>query len=309
MKHKAVIAAALLLLGSCSKEKSYDASGTFETDEIIVSAEQSGKILALDAREGENLKAWQTVGSLDVSNLQLQKEQKEAALVAIAQKTADAGPQLELVRRQLAVQESQLAQQERERRRTANLVKADAATQKQLDDITASVDQLQKQIAATRQQINLYESNIGTQNRSILSEQGPARKSVSIVEDQIRKGSIINPITGTVLTQYAFAGEYASIGKPLYKIGDLSTLTLRAYITGNQLPEVKIGQQVTVQADDGKGGYKQYPGTISWISGKAEFTPKSIQTKDERADLVYAIKVKVKNDGYLKLGMYSELKF
>jgi HlyD family secretion protein len=309
MKHLSLIAATLLMLSSCSKERAYDASGTFETDEVIVSAEQSGKIRALSIHEGDQLTAGQNVGGIDVSGLLLQKEQKEAALHAIAEKVSDAGPQLELVRRQLSVQESQLAQQQQERRRTANLVKADAATQKQLDDINAAIDQLQKQIAATRQQMALYQSNIGTQNRSILSEQTPAQKSVTIIEDQIRKGDIVNPINGTVLTQYSFAGEYASIGKPLYKIGDLSVLTLRAYITGKQLPQLKLGQQLTVLTDDGKGGYKQYPGTIDWISSRAEFTPKTIQTKDERADLVYAVKVRVKNDGYLKLGMYSEVKF
>jgi HlyD family secretion protein len=309
MKHISIIATMLLLLSGCSRRAAYDASGTFETDEVIVSAEQNGKILALSIKEGDTLNADEKVGAIDVGNLVLQKEQKEASAAAITQKTGDAGPQLELVRRQLAVQESQLAQQERERNRTANLVKADAATQKQLDDINAAIDQLRKQIAVTRQQIKLYESNINTQNRTILSEQTPALKSVSVVADQIQRGNIINPIRGTVLTQYAFAGEYAGIGKPLYKIGDLSTLTLRAYITGSQLSIVRLNQQVTVLADDGKGGYKKYSGTIGWISPKAEFTPKTIQTKDERADLVYAVKIRVKNDGYLKLGMYSEVKF
>ena len=299
----------LFAVAGCSRQSPYDASGTFETDEVIISAEQTGKILSLPIKEGDSLGAGQKVGSIDVSNLVLQKEQKQASVEALHEKTTDAQPQLELVRKQLAVQNSQLEQQLRERTRISNLLRADAATQKQLDDIDAAIDQLQKQIAVTRQQIQLYQSNISTQNRSILSEQAPAQKTVAIVEDQIKKGTIINPINGVILTQYAFEGEYATIGKPLYKIADLSVLTLRAYITGTQLPQVKLNQGVKVLVDDGKKGYKEYTGTINWISGKAEFTPKTIQTREERANLVYAIKIRVKNDGYLKIGMYSEIKF
>jgi len=188
-------------------------------------------------------------------------------------------------------------------------LEADATTQKQVDDINAQVEETKRQIAVSQQQINLYNSNIATQNRSVLSEKAPLQKSIAQIEDQISKGQIVNPVKGTVLTKYAMQGEMATIGKPLYKIADIDTITLRAYITGSQLPQIKLGQQVKVLIDSGAHGYKEYPGTISWISDKSEFTPKTIQTKDERANLVYAIKIRVKNDGYLKIGMYAEVKF
>ncbi|MBD0287747.1 MAG: HlyD family efflux transporter periplasmic adaptor subunit [Flavisolibacter sp.] len=302
------IAFALALIG-CTNKPAYDASGTFETDELIVSAEQSGAIISLPFREGDTLHAQQKVGAIDVTNLLLQKQQREASVHAITLKTVDAAPQLALVRKQLSVQGAQLQQQLRERTRLTNLVNADAAPRKQLDDINAAIDQLQKQMAATRQQIQLYQSNIGTQNRSILSEKQPAEKSVAIIEDQIKKGTIINPINGVVLTKYALQGEYTRIGKPLYKIADIHQMTLRAYITGSQLPQVKLNQRVKVYIDQGKDNHKEYPGTITWISDKAEFTPKTIQTKEERANLVYAIKIRVPHDGFLKIGMYGEVKF
>jgi HlyD family secretion protein len=174
--------------------------------------------------------------------------------------------------------------------------------------MSAKVDEAQKQIAVTKQQLKLYTSNISTQNRSILSERAPLQKSVEQVENQISKGQIINPISGTVLSKYAMEGEMAAPGKALYKIANLDTLVLRAYITGSQLASIKLGQQVNVRIDDGNKKYKNYKGKISWISNKSEFTPKTIQTKNERANLVYAIKIRVPNDGFLKLGMYGEMK-
>lgn len=306
----AIAVIALAAASSCSQNKNLpDASGVFETDEVIVSAEQNGKILSLPLKEGDTLTMGAVVGQVDVSNVVLQKNQLQATIQSLGDKTTDVRPQVEYVKKQLAVQEAQLAQQLREKTRTENLVKADAATQKQLDDITAAIDQLQKQIAATKQQIVLFESNIATQNRSIYSEKSPLEKSVAQVQDQINKGQVINPITGTVLTKYALAGEVTTAGKALYKIANLDTLTLRAYITGNQLTAVKLGQQVKVLIDKGTSDYTPYTGTITWISNKSEFTPKTIQTKEERADLVYAIKIRVKNDGYLKIGMYGEVKF
>ena len=164
-------------------------------------------------------------------------------------------------------------------------------------------------MGVTQQQINVQQSNIATQNRSILSEGKPLSKRVAQLDDQLKKASIVNPVNGTVITKYAQAGEITSPGKALYKIADLSFLTLRAYINGVQLSQVKLGQQVKVLIDDGKDSYKELSGTITWISDKAEFTPKTIQTKEERANLVYAMKIKVKNDGYLKIGMYGEVKF
>jgi HlyD family secretion protein len=206
------------------------------------------------------------------------------------------------------VQQSQLNQLIHERTRTENLVKADVATQKQLDDMNSAVDQMKKQMLVTEQQIKVQLSNTGTQNRSILSESSPLQKQVAQINEQLSKANIINPINGTVLTKYAEEGEVTAPGKALYKIADLSVLTLRAYITGAQLSQVKLNQNVQVLVDSGAKSYQTYPGTITWISDKAEFTPKSIQTKDERANLVYAIKIKVKNDGYLKIGMYGEVK-
>jgi membrane fusion protein YbhG len=295
---------------ACNQHKiQTDASGVFESDEVIVSAEQNGKIISFPIHEGDTLDKGQKIGQIDMSNTILQKAQVEASIAALRDKTTNPRPQAELVQRQLAVQESQLAQQLRERTRTENLLKADAATQKQLDDINASIDQLQKQIAVSRQQIALDNSNIATQNRTVFSEQAPLERSAAQIQDNINKGQIINPIRGTVLTRYALQGEMTTTGKALYKIANMDTLTLRAYITGSQLTQVKLGQQVKVYADQGTDQYREYAGQIYWISDKSEFTPKTIQTRDERANLVYAVKIRVRNDGYLKLGMYGEVKF
>ena len=300
----------IVLAASCSQKKiDTDASGVFESDEVIVSAEQNGKLLSFPIQEGDTLARGVKVGNIDMSNTILQKQQVQATIAALHDKTTNPLPQAELVKRQLAVQESQLAQQLRERTRTENLLKADAATQKQLDDINATIDQLQKQIAVSKQQIALDNSNIATQNRTVYSEQAPLEKSVAQIQDNIDKGQIINPIKGTVLTKYALEGEMTTTGKALYKIANLDTLTLRAYITGSQLTQVKLGQAVKVYSDEGAEQYREYPGQVYWISDKSEFTPKTIQTRDERANLVYAVKIHVKNDGYLKLGMYGEVKF
>ena len=210
---------------------------------------------------------------------------------------------------QLTYLPSQLKTLQHEKARIENLLKADAATGKQLDDINAQIDVGHKQIAVTQQQINVQRSNIATQNRSVLSEADPLRKRVAQLQDQAQRANIINPAAGTVITKYAEQGEITSAGKALYKIADLSSLSLRAYITGVQLSQIKLGQTVKVLTDDGAKKYKEYSGTVTWISDKAEFTPKTIQTKEERANLVYAIKVKVKNDEYLKIGMYGEIKF
>ncbi len=210
---------------------------------------------------------------------------------------------------QLAVQQSQLTNLQKERKRFENLVKADAATPKQLDDIIAQMDIATKQMNVTRQQIKVQQTNTSTANRSILSEKAPLEKRIAQLNDQVKRANVINPINGTVLTKYAEAGEITAAGKPLYKVADLSTVTLRAYITGDQVSQVKLNQPVKVLVDNGAKNYKSYNGVISWISDKAEFTPKTIQTKDERANLVYAVKIRVVNDGYLKLGMYGEVNF
>ncbi len=298
----------LSLTGCGNKDAEFDATGTFEADEVIVSAELAGRIDSLSVEEGQQLPAGKVVGRIDALNLALQKEQVEASIGALQEKTMDVQPQLKLLRDQLAVQKSQLATLEREQQRIQNLLAADAATGKQLDDIEAEIEVLKGQMQVTQQQIRVQHTTTSTQNRGILSEQKPLEKRVAQLEDQLGNASITNPISGTVLDKYAEQGEITAAGKALYKIADLTTLTLRAYITGSQLPQVRLGQQVKVFIDQ-EEGYREFPGTITWISDKAEFTPKTIQTKDERANLVYAMKVQVKNDGYLKIGMYGEVVF
>jgi len=246
---------------------------------------------------------------LDAENISLQKEQVEANIQALGEKTSDVTPQVKLLENQLEVQRSKLNNLLHEKARIEKLLKQDAATGKQLDDINSEIDVAGKNIEVTQQQINVQRNSVAAQNRSILSESKPLQKRVAQLDDQLSKANIVNPVNGTVITKYAEAGEVTSAGKALYKIADLSTLTLRAYITGSQLSQLKLGQNVKVLVDDGADKYREMPGTVTWISDKAEFTPKTIQTKDERANLVYATKIKVKNDGYLKIGMYGEVKF
>ncbi len=301
--------AATLLLSCNGNGNKFDASGTFEATEVIVSSELNGKILSFNINEGDTVSANRVIGSIDAVGLSLQKEQVQASISSLNDKTVDVGPQVQLLQNQLAVQQSQLANLQHEKQRIENLMKQDAATGKQLDDINAQIDVVKKQMVVTQQQINVQRSNVSTQNKSILSESKPLQKRVAQFDDQLKRADIVNPINGTVLTKYAEAGEVTAAGKALYKIADLGVLKLRAYVTNDQLAQIKLGQQVKVLVDDGKGKYKEMTGTISWISDKAEFTPKTIQTKEERANLVYAIKVNVKNDGYLKIGMYGEVKF
>jgi HlyD family secretion protein len=301
------ITAAVLFFACKQNENKFDASGTFEATEVIVSSELSGKILSLSVNEGDTVSANKIVGTVDAEGITLQKEQVEASISTLNDKTADVGPQVQLLQNQLAVQQSQLNNLLLEKKRIENLISKDAATGKQLDDMNAQIDVVRKQMNVTQQQIAVQRSNVSTQNRSILSENKPLQKRVAQLNDQIKRSSIVNPINGTVLTKYAEAGELTSTGKALYKIADLSIMKLRAYLTGDQLSQVKLGQQVKVMVDDGKNKYRELAGTITWISDKAEFTPKTIQTKEERANLVYAMKINVKNDGYLKIGMYGEV--
>ena len=305
-----VFSMAAAIAGGCNmNNNASDASGTFEADEVIVSSEVTGKILKMDIQEGSVLTKDSVVAVIDSSQLVLQKEQVEASISALRQKTMDVKPQVKLLQDQITVQQAQLENALYEKSRTQKLIKADAATTKQLDDLNSQIDVLQKQIAVNQQQIKVQESATGTQNATVLSESSPLRRSVAQIQDQVSRTSVVNPVNGTVLTKYAMAGEITTPGKALNKIADLSIITLRAYITGSQLSQVKLNQSVTVLVDDGVSKYKDYDGVIYWISDKAEFTPKTIQTKDERANLVYAIKIHVKNDGYLKIGMYGEVKF
>jgi HlyD family secretion protein len=298
----------LLLLQACgNKKETYDASGSFEADEVVVSSELGGQLIQFSIEEGDSLAKGQIVGVIDSTSLALQKAQVKATIQSLSEKTNNVQPQVELLQKQLSVQQSQLKNLLHERDRIQRLVQADAATGKQLDDMNAQIDVTRKQMQVTQQQIAVQKNAIHTQNRSILSEAGPLQKQAAQVEERISKAKIANPIDGTVITKYAEQGEITSPGKALYKVADLSTLNLRAYVTGAQLSQIRLGQHVNVLVDDGVKNYRTYNGTIIWISDKAEFTPKTIQTKEERANLVYAVKIKVRNDGYLKIGMYGEV--
>lgn len=295
---------------ACNKTQlKHDASGTFEADEVIVSAEEPGKLLSFKIQEGDILKKDTVVAIIDALGVNLQQQQVEASMKALHEKTADVKPQVKLLKDQIAVLQSQWTNLQHEKQRIENLLKADAATGKQLDDINYQIEVVNKQITVSRQQIAVQLNTVFTQNRSVLSETSPLQKQVAQLKDKQQRANVVNPINGTVLTKYAMEGEIETAGKALYKIADLSTILLRAYISGIQLPAIKTGQQVKVYIDNGPDQYKEYTGEITWISDKAEFTPKTIQTKDERADLVYAVKIKVKNDGYLKIGMYGEVSF
>ncbi len=314
----------IFLFTACEKKKeNFDASGTFEATEIIVSAEAMGKILDLKIQEGQQLKKGEAVGAIDPLSIELQKEQIQASMGALTEKSNDATPQVNVLNEQISTQRNQIAVQkqqmivlQKEQSRLEKLVKAEAATPKQLDDLNGQMDVLKKQIEASESSISIFEKQImaqkagvSIQNRGILSEKAPLEKRVKQLDEQLARTKITSPIDGTVLSKYAEIGEITAAGKALYKIADMSELTLRAYITGSQLPQVKINQTVKVLIDDGKDKYREMQGTVTWVSDKAEFTPKTIQTKDERANLVYAMKVKVKNDGALKIGMFGEVKF
>ncbi len=290
------MAAFLLVATSCNRNNSeFDATGNFEADEIIISAEASGKIISLNVEEGSVIKSQTVIGLIDTIQLHLRKNQLEYSIRAVNAKQPNASVQLAAISEQIETVK-------REKKRVENLLKDDAATQKQLDDLNAQLDLLQRQYEATQ-------STLAITRQSLQSETLPLKAQLEQVQDQIDKSQIINPVNGTVLTLYTKQNEVVSPGKALYKIADLSTLILRAYISGNQLSQIKLGQSVKVLVDAPDDGYKEYAGTITWVSNKAEFTPKTIQTKEERANLVYAIKIHVKNDGYLKLGMYGEVKF
>jgi len=254
-----------------------------------------GKLVMFQVEEGMQLKENQIVGVVDTTQLHLKKKQLLSSITAVLSKQPD-------ISAQLAALQQQIETVEIEKKRIENLVKLDAATTKQLDDINSQLEVLNKQYTATK-------SNLTITKQGLQSETLPLIAQVEQIEDQIKKSYITNPIDGTVLTRYAKLDEITSNGKALYKIADLSGMTLRAYVDGDQLGQIKLGQKVKVYIDKGEGDQKEMSGEIYWVSSKAEFTPKTIQTKDERANLVYAIKVKVINDGYLKIGMYGEVKF
>lgn len=286
----------LFLLGACSSgTPEYDATGTFEATEVIVSAEVSGKILGLDVEEGTTLKAGQEVGIIDTVQLYLKKLQLEASAKSVEGQRPD-------ILKQVAATKEQILQAQRERDRVANLLRVGAANQKQLDDAESLLKVLRKQLTAQNSTLRNSDQSLTWQSSSVGIQ-------VAQIEDQLKKCHIISPLTGTVLAKYAEAGELAAPGTPLFKIADMEQIYLRAYITSEQLSEVQLGQKVTVYSDYGNDVRKEYPGIVIWISDSSEFTPKTILTKDERANLIYAIKVAVKNDGMLKIGMYGGVDF
>ena len=314
----------LMTVVACSKsETDYDASGTFEAEEIMVTAKATGTILKLEVEEGQQLALHEKVGEIDPKTIELQKEQVIASIDALEQKTGSAVPQIQVLQTQISAQsanvsvlQEQLRNAVRERDRTANLVARDAATQKQLDDANGQIKVIQKQIAAAHTQLNTLQQqiaaakeNVSIQNRAILSERKPTQKKVEQMDEQLKNNTIESPIAGMVLTKYMNEGEFAMTGKPVFKMADLDLMILKIFITGDQLAQVKTGQQVKVFIDMSDGKTKELPGTVYWISPKAEFTPKTIQTKNERANLVYAAKIHVKNDGFMKIGMYGDVKF
>lgn len=279
---------------SCKKSSNdFFATGTFETTEVIVSSEATGKILSLNVEEGQVLKQGELVGAIDSVQLYLKKQQLLTSSKAIQNRRPD-------VKKQIAALEQQIATAKTERKRIENLLKANAANHKQLDDVNAQILVLEKQLDAQK-------TTLITSNDAITDETKGVAIQVEQVQDQLRKCYIISPIGGTVLVKYSEKGEVAMPGKAIFKIADTNEMILRAYLTADQLTQVKIGQQLKVFADFGKDQTREYSGVISWISNKSEFTPKTIQTRDERANLVYAVKIKVKNDGYLKIGMYGSV--
>lgn len=289
-----IILATAFFLPSCSKQENKpDASGTFEANEAIISAEGSGRLLRFTVEEGDTLAEGQVIGNIDSLQLLLRKKQLQAQIAAILSKQPDAASQLATIQEQLAV-----ARHEQER--FTQLQKNGASTQKQVDDISGQVRVLEKQFDALKQSLSITTGGIKAETLPLLAQ-------IDQLNDQLHKCTVVNPVRGTVLTKYAEQNEVTAPGKALYKIADLHTLTLRAYIAGTQLPNIKIGQQVKVMVDDGAQKYREMQGTITWIASKAEFTPKTIQTKEERANLVYALKIAVKNDGSLKIGMYGEV--
>lgn len=290
-----VYASIILLITACGKGNGdYDASGVFETTEVIVSAEANGKIMQLNFIEGQQVEQGKPLGYIDTVQLYLKKMQLLTNTSAVKSGRVD-------VPRQIAAIKQQIATQKNEQKRFENLVKANAANQKQLDDINAQILVLERQLTA---QTELLENS----NKNISEQSSGLSVQVAQINDQIQKSIISSPINGTILSKYAEQGELATQGRALFKVADIEHMFLRAYITASQLTQVKIGQAVKVYADFGEKEMKEYSGTITWISDKSEFTPKTIQTRDERANLVYAVKIAVKNDGYLKYGMYGELK-
>lgn len=290
------LAFALISFSACgSGNGDYDASGVFETTEVMVSAEANGQIMQFDLQEGQEISPGITIGYIDTVQLYLKKKQLLASMKSVKARYTDVPRQIASIKQQIATQKNEL-------KRYQNLVQSNAANQKQVDDINAQILVLEKQLAAQTETLE-------NSNRGVTEDSSGLDVQVAQLDDQIQKSIITSPIKGTILSKYVEQGELAVQGRSLFKVADMDNMILRAYVTASQLSDVKIGQEVTVFSDFGEKDKKEYTGTVTWISDKSEFTPKTIQTRDERANSVYAVKIAVKNNGYLKRGMYGEVKF
>ena len=324
MKRITIMAGVLLLLVACgNKEKEYDATGTFEATKVTVSAKSTGELQRFDVTEGQEIDQNVVVGTIDAYQLKLQRQQLENTKEQLkankkqlnATRGATNSKQLDL-EKQVASIRQQIANAQRERQRYNELVNDGAVPRKQLDDINYQIKVLEKQLAATQEQIRSNNASLKEQSQGITAQmEGIDAQQLTVesqkaqLDDQIANSDIKAPITGSVLEKYVERGEYVTVGKPLFKMADTQNMFIRAYVTSAQLKDIKVGQQVKVFADYGNGQKKSYDGTVTWISSRSEFTPKTILTDDERADLVYAVKIAFKNDGYVKIGMYGEVKF
>ena len=301
MKHRVRIspAAVVLLLfmfliqGCGAKNGAIEATGKFEATELIVSAEATGKIMRLPVTEGMGVTAGEMLGYIDTLQLYLQKERLLAGSSAVRARRADVG-------KQIAVLEQQVSNLNIELERAKRLVESNAGNTKTVDDIESQINTLNRQIEAQRSVLERGNLSADNESRGI-------ELQVAQTEDMIRKSKIVSPITGTVLAKYAEEGEFTAMGKPLFKVADIDKMVLRAYFTYDQVLRLKIGDEVRVSTSTGSDGGSEYKGVVSWISAEAEFTPKTIQTKDERTNLVYAAKILVENDGYIKIGMYGDV--
>ena len=310
MKKIIFLSLPILFCISCNKkEKNFDATGIFEATEITVSAQVSGEIQQLDITEGQSLDSGARVGQIDVYQLVQKQNELEAAKQQIyANKAATDSRQLDL-NKQLASLQQQISHAQRERQRLARLVQDGAVARKLLDDINDQISLLQRQLEATRDQFRSTNASLADQIKGFQAQMKGVEAQQRQLERQIQNATIVAPKSGVMLEQLVKAGEFVGVGKPLFKLAQMDHLYLRAYVTSAQLKSVMLGQKAKVYADYGGGQQQEYVGKVAWISSRSEFTPKTIVTDDERADLVYAVKILIKNDGRVKIGMYGEVKF
>ena len=310
MKKIIFLSLPILFCISCNKkEKDFDATGIFEATEITVSAQASGEVQQLDITEGQSLDSGARVGQIDVYQLVQKQNELEAAKQQIyANKAATDSRQLDL-NKQLASLQQQISHAQRERQRFTRLVQDGAVARKLLDDINDQISLLQRQLEATRDQFRSSNASLADQIKGFQAQMKGVEAQQRQLERQIQNATIVAPKSGVMLEQLVKAGEFVGVGKPLFKLAQMDHLYLRAYVTSAQLKSVMLGQKAKVYADYGGGQQQEYVGKVAWISSRSEFTPKTIVTDDERADLVYAVKILIKNDGRVKIGMYGEVKF